>query len=180
MNQIEAYRIDIKGFTEELYERLTGSRVLGSVLRNALIAREAGAHVEVVTNVIPNWNDSDAELAGLSKWIAGHLGLDTPWHVTAYYPAHQVSEPPTPASTLERARAIGTENGLRYVYIGNIPGHSGQNTLCPECGRTLIDRNGFRVKKLHVVSGKCEYCGHGIGGLFDDGFPFQKRERTKK
>ena len=173
LNYVDAYRLDIKGFTEGLYERLTGKRVLANVLESGLIAREAGVHVEVVTNIIPNWNDGDQELGGLSRWIAERLGRHTPWHVTAYHPSCEVTEPPTPTATLERARRIGLGNGLHHVYIGNVPGHPDQNTLCPGCGRTLIDRAGFGIRENHVLRGSCEYCGYEVVGYFGPGAPFR-------
>jgi len=173
LNYIDAYRLDVKGFTEAFYERLTGSPVLANVLENGIIAHEAGAHVEVVTNVIPNWNDSDEQLDGLSRWVVENLGEDTPWHVTAYHPYNKVHEPPTPASTLERAARIGRSNGLTYVYIGNIPGHKGQNTLCPSCGELLIDRVGFGIGENHIVGGKCAYCGCAITSYRGPDVPYR-------
>jgi pyruvate formate lyase activating enzyme len=173
LTYVDAYRLDIKGFTEAFYERLTGNRVLAHVLENGLIAHEAGAHLEVITNVIPNWNDTNEQFDGLSKWIVTNLGEHTPWHVTAYYPSHKVTEPPTPVSTLERAKRIGMTNGLQYVYIGNISGHPGQNTICPGCGRTLIDRDGFGIGENHIVHGRCAYCGFEITGYRGPDVPFR-------
>ena len=163
LNYLDAYRLDVKGFTEEFYKRLTGASVLKNVLDNALIAKEAGVHIEIVTNVIPNWNDSDAEFDGLSRWIVANLGKSVPWHVTAYHPEYHVTEPPTPVATLERAREIGRRNGLEYVYVGNIPAHPGQNTQCSSCGKILIDRISFGIGENHIVKGCCSFCGHKIG-----------------
>ncbi len=163
LNFTDSYRLDIKGFTEEFYQRLTGSAVLAQVLENALIAFEAGAHIEIITNIIPNWNDSDEQLDGLSRWIVDNLGPDIPWHVTRYHPYCKLREPTTPVETLDRAREIGFKNGLRYIYVGNVPGHPGQNTLCPGCGKTLIDRTGFAIGVNHIVRGCCEFCGCKIG-----------------
>lgn len=162
LNYLDAYRLDVKGFTEEFYKRLTGASVLKNVLDNALLAKEAGVHIEIVTNIIPNWNDSDAEFKGLSQWIVKNLGKGIPWHVTAYHPEYHVTEPPTPVATLERAKEIGHQNGLEYVYVGNIPGHPGQNTHCPECRETLIDRVSFGIGENHIVKGSCSFCGHKV------------------
>lgn len=172
---LDAYRLDVKGFSEGFYERLTGVRVLATVLGSAVIAREAGVHLEIVTNIIPNWNDSDGELDALSKWIVTSLGSYTPWHVTAYFPSFEVSEPPTPLSTLERARRIGIANGLEYVYVGNVPGHPAQHTLCPACGKTLIERHGFRIAARHIVRGHCASCGYEIRGYRDFDLPVDRR-----
>jgi len=156
----DAYRIDIKGFSEDFYQRLTGARVLNQVLDNAKTAFNSGAHVEVVTNLIPNWNDSDEQLHGLASWIFENLSADVPWHVTRYYPCYKMTEPATPILTLERAREIGLSEGLHYVYVGNVPGHLAENTYCPECGKVLIDRSGYMIVANHIHRGKCEYCGH--------------------
>jgi pyruvate formate lyase activating enzyme len=163
LNYIDAYRLDIKGFTEEFYERLTGSPVLKHILENALIAFRSGVHVEIITNIIPNWNDSDEQLNGLARWIVDNLDAETPWHVTRYHPENKLTEPSTPTETLERAKEIGHKNGLKYVYIGNVPGHPGQNTTCPECSKVLIDRAGFSIGENHILKGCCQFCGYKIG-----------------
>ncbi len=163
LNDIDVYRVDIKGFNEETYQRLTGSAVLAQVLENAEFAFKAGAHLEIVTNLIPGWNDSNEQLDGLTHWIVDTLGTDIPWHVTRYHPGHQLKEPLTPVETLNRAREIGFKNGLQYIYVGNVPGHPGQNTLCPGCGKILIDRTGFTIGTNHILHGCCAYCGYRIG-----------------
>lgn len=159
----DAYRLDIKGFSDDFYQRLTGSRVLQQVLDSARIAYAAGVHIEIVTNVIPNWNDSDEQLRGLARWIVENLSADVPWHVTRYYPYYKLSEPPTPILTLERAREIGRQEGLNYVYVGNVPGHPAEKTHCPDCGKLLIDRSGYSIAVNHIVHGECGFCGHKIG-----------------
>lgn len=159
----DSYRLDIKGFSEDLYQRLTGSAVLARVRENALTAFKAGVHIEIVTNIIPGWNDSTEQLDGLSRWIVDNLGPDVPWHVTRYHPYHKLSEPMTPIESLNHAREVGFKNGMRYIYVGNVPGHPGQNTLCPGCGKILIDRTGFAIGENHIVKGCCEYCNYSIG-----------------
>lgn len=173
LNYIDAYRLDIKGFTDEFYQNLTGSPVLNNVLENGLIAYKAGAHIEIITNVIPNWNDSNEQFDGLSKWIRDNMNVDIPWHLTAYHPDNKLTEPPTPVKTLERGREIGIKNGLKYVYVGNIPGHTGQNTICPNCSQTLIDRVGFGVGENHIVNGCCDSCGYEIKSYRGPEVPFR-------
>lgn len=173
LKYIDAYRLDVKGFTEEFYKNLTGSPVLKNVLENGLIAYNAGAHIEIITNVIPNWNDTDEQFDGLAKWIIQNMNADIPWHLTAYHPDNKLTEPPTPVKTLERGREIGYKNGLRYVYIGNIPGHSGQNTVCPGCSAILIDRIGFGVGENHIIHGCCEFCGYNINSYHGPDVPFR-------
>ena len=173
LNYIDAYRLDVKGFTEEFYENLTGTPVLKNVLENGLIAHQSGAHVEIITNVIPNWNDSDEQFEGLAKWIVNNLNSDIPWHLTAYHPDNKLTEPPTPVKTLERGRKIGHKLGLKYVYIGNIPGNVGQNTVCPGCSKILIDRVGFGVGENHIVNGSCKFCGYKIKEYRGPDAPFR-------
>lgn len=173
LKYIDAYRLDVKGFTEEFYQNLTGRAVLKNVLENGLIAYNAGVHIEIITNVIPNWNDSDEQFDGLSKWIVNNMNPDIPWHLTAYHPDNKLTEPPTPVSTLERGKEIGHKNSLKYIYVGNIPGHIGQNTFCPECSRTLIDRVGFGVGENHIIKGCCEFCGYEIKSYRGPDVPFR-------
>jgi len=159
----DAYRLDIKGFSEDFYQRLTGSRFLKQILVNARTAYDSGAHIEIVTNVIPNWNDSDEQLRGLARWIVENLSCDVPWHVTRYYPYYQMTEPSTPIETLDRARMIGIEEGLKYVYVGNVPGHPAEKTVCVDCGEVLIDRSGYKVSVNNTVRGSCKFCRARIG-----------------
>ena len=173
LNYIDAYRLDIKGFSETLYKKLTGKEVLKNVLENALLAYKAGVHIEIITNVIPHWNDSEEQFDGLSKWIVNNMNPDIPWHLTAYYPSNKLNEPPTPVTTLDRGKEIGHKNGLKYIYVGNVPGHTGQNTICPGCHKTLIDRIGFGIGENHIIKGRCEYCGYEIKGYRGPDVPFR-------
>lgn len=159
----DAYRLDIKGFTEDFYKRLTGMAVLGRVLGNAKLALAAGCHIEIITNIIPNWNDSDEQLGGLAQWIVENLGPDIPWHLTRYYPYFKMTEPQTPVATLDRARQIGLNAGMRHVFVGNVPGHPDQSTLCHQCNKTLIDRRGYSIGEIHILKGCCSYCGAALG-----------------
>ncbi|MFQ5560683.1 MAG: AmmeMemoRadiSam system radical SAM enzyme [Nitrospinota bacterium] len=157
---VDAYRLDIKGFTDQLYKNLTGSPALGTVLQNGISAYKAGLHIEIITNVIPGWNDSEEQLSGIANWIATKLSRDVPWHLTAYHPANVFSEPPTPVSTLEGAKALGHKEGIKYIYLGNIPGHDSQNTYCHACSRLLISREGFLISENNIKDGRCKYCGY--------------------
>lgn len=167
----DAYRLDIKGFTEDFYKRLTGIAVLGRVLENAKAAFAAGAHIEIITNLIPHWNDSDEQLNGLSRWIVQNLGPEIPWHVTRYFPYYKMNEPQTPMATLDRARDIGLKNGLHHVFVGNVPGHPAQGTKCHSCHKTLIDRAGYSLGKIHIAKGCCAFCGTALGHYRDRDCP---------
>ncbi|HOG65690.1 MAG TPA: AmmeMemoRadiSam system radical SAM enzyme, partial [Spirochaetota bacterium] len=143
---LDAWRIDIKGWGDEFYQRLTGFPGWKTVLVNSLMAKEAGCHIEVVTNIIDGWNDSPEMLASIAGWIAAELGAETPWHVTASHPAGRMLDlRPTPSATIVQARAIGLESGLKHVYCGNIDTPDGSDTTCPDCGAILIRRRGFAV-----------------------------------
>jgi len=165
---LDAWRIDIKGWGDEFYQRLTGFPGWKTVLVNSLMAKEAGCHIEVVTNLIDGWNDSPEDLSAIAHWIANELGPETPWHVTASHPAaHLMDIRPTPPATILEARRIGLESGLRHVYCGNIDTPDGSDTLCPDCGATLIRRRGFAVLENRLSdSAACPDCGRRISGRF--------------
>jgi pyruvate formate lyase activating enzyme len=114
-----------------------------------------------VTNVIPTMNDDDEQLNGIASWMRDELGELTPWHVTRFYPQYNLTYlPPTPIATLEKAYDIGKKAGLRFVYLGNVPGHEAENTVCYCCGNIVIKRVGYEVDIVGVVNGsKCKFCG---------------------
>lgn len=159
---LDAYRVDVKGFGEQVYRKLARVARAEGILRVAERARHQwGMHLEVVTNVIPTVNDDPGQLTALAQWIHDALGPKTPWHVTRFFPHAEMSHvPPTPVGTLLRAREIGLQAGLSFVYAGNLAGGDAENTLCPDCGRTVIRRSGFRAELLGVApGGRCRYCG---------------------
>jgi pyruvate formate lyase activating enzyme len=163
---LTAYKIDLKTMQDKQY------RLMGGVLQNVLdtirTAHSLGLWVEVVTLVIPDFNDSSDELWDASRYLAS-VSADIPWHVTAYHPDYQFHQPPTPASTLQRAAEIGQEAGLRYVYAGNLPGRVGslEDTHCPKCQTALIRRRGYRIIENKVTAeGKCPQCSTAIAGVW--------------
>lgn len=161
---LDAANVDIKAFTEDFYRRVCGAR-LSPVLESIEYMRLLGIWVEVTTLVIPTLNDSDSELREIARWIY-KTDKAMPWHISAFHPAYKLTDiRRTPASTLERAREIGLEEGLRYVYTGNIPGLPGENTYCYNCKELLIERLGFTVRKNLVVDSKCHRCGSVIDGV---------------
>jgi pyruvate formate lyase activating enzyme len=164
---LDVYRVDIKGFSEKTYQRIGHIRDYQKILETTKKAKEYGIHVEVVTNVIPGFNDSEEELQGIASWIKNTLGPETPWHVTRFYPDLQLSNLPlTPIDVLEGAWSIGNEAGLWYVYVGNIPGHKRENTYCHVCGELLIERYVFDIVTNKIKGGKCFHCGTAIAGRF--------------
>ena len=163
---LDAANIDLKGFTEEFYREVAGATLQG-VLDSLREYRRLGIWLEVTTLVIPGHNDSDADLKGIAGFIAGELGREVPWHVTAFYPTYRLANlPPTPVAALHRARRHGQEAGLHFVYAGNIPGAGGEETRCPACGQGLIDRNGFLVLEMKVHHGSCGHCGAAVPGIW--------------
>jgi len=162
---LDAANVDLKSFQEKFYKEICGSR-LKPVLENLKLMKEMGIWVEITTLVIPTLNDSDKEFEEIAQFIVS-LGPEVPWHISAFYPTYKMLNlPRTPASLLHRAREIGIKAGLRYVYCGNIPGEEGEDTFCPQCGRKVIERVGFRVVKNDVVKGECLHCHTKIDGVW--------------
>ncbi|MCL7413302.1 MAG: AmmeMemoRadiSam system radical SAM enzyme [ANME-2 cluster archaeon] len=160
---LDAFRVDIKAFTDEFYRKVCGAH-LQPVLDSSVVARELGMHIEVVNLIIPGQNDEPAETRALIKWIRDNLGIQTPVHFTRFYPMYKMEDAsPTPVATLENAWQMAKDAGLEYPYVGNVAGHTYENTFCPECGALLIDRNGYRiVRNVITEDKKCPECGHGI------------------
>ena len=159
---LDAWRVDVKGASKDFYRRLARVSDPAGILEVAVRAKQRwGMHVEVVTNVIPGWNDDDEQLESIARWMLKELGELTPWHVTAFHPSAQMMNvPATPVSTLERAAAIGAREGLKFVYLGNVPGHPAENTHCYSCGHTNIQRRGYSVRLAEVTTeGRCSHCG---------------------
>jgi len=158
---LDAWRVDVKGFSDSFYRQLAKVSKWRGILEVAERAQEKwGMHVEVVTNIIPTMNDDDAQLEAIATWIRDRLGELTPWHVTRFYPHHELQHiPPTPVSTIERAYDIGKRVGLRFIYVGNLHGHEGENTTCYSCGRLLVRRVGYQTEQIGVEGSKCRFCG---------------------
>ena len=158
---LDAWRVDIKGFTDATYRRIARVRQFEGILRVAERARHKwGMHIEVVTNIIPGLSDDDAQLQGIAGWIAGSLGVETPWHLTRFFPRRNMTEgEATSVETLERARAIGLAAGLRFVYLGNVTGGDSGDTVCFNCHRRVVKRSGFSASVTGLEGGSCRYCG---------------------
>jgi pyruvate formate lyase activating enzyme len=163
---LDAACIDLKGFSEGYYDAMTEG-TLAPVLETLQILRQKGTHLEIVNLMIPTKNDDMEEVRQMAKWIKEKLGPDVPLHFSKFYPMYKLRNlPPTPVRTLEQARAIALSAGLEYVYIGNVPGHEGENTYCPHCKKLLVQRTGYIVGAFHVKDGKCGYCGKPIPGIW--------------
>jgi len=165
---LDAANVDLKAFTEDFYRRICGAR-LAPVLDSLKVMKQLGIWVEVTTLIIPSLNDSEEELKEIARFVLS-LGAETPWHVTAFYPTYRLTDRSrTPVATLRRAREIGLEAGLRYVYSGNVPGEEGETTYCSHCGKVLIQRIGYHIAGYHLMDAQCPYCGTEVNGIFANG-----------
>jgi pyruvate formate lyase activating enzyme len=167
---IVAYKIDLKGFDEKRYRTLGGT--LEHVTEGIRLVRERGLWLEVVTLVVPGFNDSEEELRAIAKFLVS-VSPDIPWHVTAFHPDHKMTGvPATVARQIIRAAEIGAEEGLHFVYAGNLPGRVGpwENTHCPQCRTPLVERAGYLVQEYRITgAGQCPKCGMTIPGLWPAG-----------
>jgi pyruvate formate lyase activating enzyme len=164
---LDVYRVDLKGFSDKTYQKIGRVERFKGILEITKKAKEYGMHLEVVTNIIPGFNDEEVELRSIASWIRNSLGPEVPWHVTRFFPCFRLSNlTPTPISGLERAWLIGKEEGLWYVYLGNVPGHKWENTYCHICNELLIERHVFEVTKNRIKEGRCTKCGTIIPGRF--------------
>jgi len=167
---LHAANVDLKAFSDDFYRTICGAR-LQPVLDTIKAMKERGIWVEITTLVVPGLNDSEEELREIAEFIAQEAGKDTPWHVSRFRPDYEMRDRhATPLATLERAREIGLEAGLRYVYQGNVPGTERENTYCYKCHNLLVRRYGFGVLKNLILPGsKCPHCGAIIDGVGLDG-----------
>jgi pyruvate formate lyase activating enzyme len=163
---LDAANIDLKGFTEAFYRELSDGR-LEPVLETLRTLKSAKIHLEITNLIIPTKNDDMSVIGEMCRWVKKELGRDTPLHFLRFYPLYKLTRlPSTPVATLEQARSVAQAEGLEYVYIGNIPGHEGENTYCPKCKKALIRRAGYMVIENHIEGGKCRYCGKPIPGIW--------------
>jgi pyruvate formate lyase activating enzyme len=163
---LDAIKIDLKGFSEQFYRDVCSAE-LRPVLRSIKQIAKSRAHLEIVNLVVPTLNDSEKMLEALADWVAGEVGPDVPVHFTRFHPDYQMPHlPPTPVATLERARQIALAKGIHYPYVGNVPGHPGNNTYCPSCGKAIIKRDSFFVVDLHLRDGRCAFCNRKIAGVW--------------
>lgn len=166
LRYIDAVNFDLKGFTQAFYCEVCGGE-LAPVLEALKVVQEEGVHLEIANLVIPSLNDDPQDMKRMCIWIKDNLGEEIPLHFNRFFPAYKLKElPPTSIETLERARGIADEVGLRYVYIGNVPGHRYDNTFCPECGGLLIHRMGLSILANNIQGGRCEFCGQEIPGIW--------------
>jgi pyruvate formate lyase activating enzyme len=161
---LDAANVDLKTFRDKSYRHFGGR--LQPVLDSLKFMKSLGIWLEITTVIIPGINDEPEELEDIAGFIAQELGVDTPWHITRFFPAYQMKNvPPTPLEILYQARDIGLAKGLRYVYFGNLLGQGNQDTICYNCKNVLIQRRGFELVENLMQSNQCPSCGTLIPGV---------------
>ncbi len=163
---VDAIKVDLKGYSADFYANYVRGQ-LATVLETIRSVAKSKAWLEIVYLVIPTLNDSTADIREMSRWVKNEVGDRVPLHFSRFQPLYLVKNlPPTPVSTLEKARDIALEEGLRFVYVGNVPGHPGEDTACPNCGKIVVERTGFKLDSLRLKGGKCEFCGTPVPGVW--------------
>jgi pyruvate formate lyase activating enzyme len=164
--KLDAVNVDLKSFDPAFYREVVDGE-LEPVLATLKLLRDAGVHIEITNLVIPTLNDDLGKIGEMCQWIVSELGTDVPVHFGRFYPLYKLSNlPQTPVSTLDKARRTALEVGLEFVYVARVTGHEGENTFCPDCGKTIIKRVGFVVDEMHLENGKCIYCSAVIPGIW--------------
>lgn len=166
MGVVDAIKVDLKAFSQEFYTKYVRGE-LKPVLEAIKTIAKSDVWLEIVYLVIPALNDSNDEIRQLSRWLKTEIGQDIPIHFSRFHPMYLMKNlPPTPLSTLVRIRDTAKEEGLHYVYIGNVPGHTAENTFCPKCQNIVIQRRGYEIKKIEIVKGQCNFCRNPIPGIW--------------
>ncbi len=167
LKYIDGANIDLKSFSEDIYMKLNAGK-LKPVLDGLKIIREEGVWLEITNLIIPGWTDNMDMIARMCDWLFENGFRDVPLHFSRFHPSYKLTQlPPTPVSTLETAKETALKAGIRFVYIGNVPGSSASDTYCPECGGIVIERKGFRITKNNLDNGKCGACGEIIPGVWE-------------
>jgi pyruvate formate lyase activating enzyme len=164
---VDAFCISFKGLSEEQYGGSPRPSIVETVKKTMKTIRQNGKWLEVAILIIPGRSDDEKQIESLARWIKDNLGEFTPVHFSRFYPSFMLQNlPQTPVGTLENAQKIAKRVGIKYAYIGNVPGHIGNNTYCHSCNKLLIQRVGFRVLKNNVEGGKCQFCRTKIPGIW--------------
>ncbi len=168
LEYMDAVNIDLKGFNKEFYNKMGMMAELEPVLATLRTIKKKGVWLEITNLIIPGQNDKPEEIKNMCLWIKENLGDETPLHFSRFVPAFKLQNlPPTPVSKLEEAYGIAKDVGLKYVYIGNVPGHPRESTYCPGCKKVIISRVGYSVLANNIKEGKCKFCGYKIAGIWE-------------
>lgn len=164
---LDAANINLKAFDDSVYRRLNGG-TLQPVLETCKTLSKANVHLEITNLVVPGYVDDDEMVKKMCGWIIKNLGPDHPLHFLRFFPKYKLDRlPPTPVGTLTRFRELAMKEGIRYVYIGNVPGHEGANTYCHNCSKLLIKREGYSIPVYNLTGNVCRYCDTKIPGVWD-------------
>lgn len=164
---LDAANIDLKSLQNETYEMLNAG-TLDPVLQTLKILKEEGVWLEITNLVVPSWTDDLDMIKRMCEWLAENEFEGTPLHFSRFHPNYKLTNlPPTSIETLNSAREIAINSGLHYVYIGNVPGNNAQNTICPSCKETVVERNGYRIVSQFLKHGKCSFCDTNIAGVWN-------------
>jgi pyruvate formate lyase activating enzyme len=165
---LDGANINLKSFDDRIYRALNGG-ALEPVLDTLKTLHQQGVWFEITTLVVPTYLDDPEMIRRMCGWILGELGPDYPLHFTRFWPMYKLTRlPPTPIKTLEQYREMALKEGIRYVYVGNVPGHQGAHTYCHQCGKLLVERKGFSPSQQHIVRGKCTFCGSPVPGRWGE------------
>jgi len=163
---IDAANIDLKSFDNDIYMKLNGV-TLQPILDTLKILKEEGVWLEITNLIIPTWTDDMDMIKRMCEWLCKNGLEDNPLHFSRFHPMYKLTQlPSTPVKSLTKAREIALKAGMKYVYIGNVPGSDGQNTLCSECKKIIIERKGYRILQNNLDGGSCKYCGSKISGVW--------------
>lgn len=166
IKNVDAIKVDFKAFTEKYYEEICHAK-LKPVMDTLVDLSKSGIWYEIVYLMVPTLNDDMKIIRDMSKWMVTDLGKDVPLHFTRFQPLYLLKNlPPTPVSSLEKAREIAMEEGMNFVYVGNVPGHEGEHTYCPKCKKVVVGRIGFTITQMNLKNGKCKFCGNPIPGVW--------------
>lgn len=167
LTHIDGANIDLKSFSEDIYLKLNAGK-LQPVLDGLKIFREEGVWLEITNLMVPGWTDDMDMISRMCDWLFSNGFADVPLHFSRFHPTYKLTQlPPTPTASLEKARETAMNAGIRFVYIGNVPGHESSNTYCPECGEIVLERTGFRITQDNLVKGRCGSCGEIIPGVWE-------------
>jgi pyruvate formate lyase activating enzyme len=162
---LDGANVDLKAFGDRFYTEYCQARLKG-VLDSLQYIKKMGVWLEVTTLLIPGLNDQPNEIKEMAHYIKKELGRETPWHVSRFFPRYkELDLPPTEASELRKVRQVGLDEGLYYVYTGNLPWEPGEKTYCPGCSYMLIDRVGYTIQKYVIKEGRCPKCGYIVEGV---------------
>ncbi len=163
---VDAIKVDLKSFSEKFYKEYVRGE-LAPVLEAIKLIHQKKIWLEIVYLVIPTLNDQEAMISQMCRWLLKEIGPDVPVHFSRFHPMYLLKNlPPTPVSTLEKLHSLAKKEGLRYVYIGNIPGHQAESTYCPFCGNLIIERVGYKVGRVELRQGRCRFCQSPIPGIW--------------